>query len=139
MPKPKAKTVITPPALTKAKILIAEDDPFLRKALGNFMEDEELEIDFAQDGREAIKLINNNQYRLILLDINMPFKTGFDVLKELKNKKKVPPVLVFSNFDQKESKEEALSLGAREYFVKHKVDIDELRMTVRVYLRGGIH
>lgn len=139
MAKSKEKTVITPHVSKKAKILIAEDDPFLRKALGNFMEDEELEIDFAQDGREAIKLINNNQYRLILLDINMPFKTGFDVLKELKNKKKVPPVLVFSNFDQKESKEEALSLGAREYFVKHEVDIDELRMTVRVYLRGEIH
>ncbi len=120
------------------KILIAEDDPYLRKALGSFMEDEGLEVDFAKDGREAIDLINSNVYRLILLDLNMPFKTGFDVLRELETKKSAPLVLVFSNFDQQESKDKALSLGAREYFVKHKVDIDDLRTTVRAYLKGQI-
>lgn len=121
------------------KILIAEDDPYLRKALGSFLEDEGLDINFAQDGQEAIDLIGSNDYRLILLDLNMPFKSGFDVLKELEAKKKVPPVLVFSNLDQSEAKDKALSLGAREYFVKHKVDIDDLRTTVRAYLKGGIH
>jgi len=121
------------------KILIAEDDPFLRKAMGSFLADEGLEIDIAQDGQEAINLIGKNKYRLILLDLNMPFKTGFDVLKELETKKDTPPILVFSNFDQTEAKEKALAHGAREYFVKHKVDVDDLRMSVRAYLKGDIH
>lgn len=120
------------------KILIAEDDPFLRKAMGSFLEEEGLIIDIVQNGQEAMDFIDQNPYRLILLDLNMPFKTGFDVLKHLESKRNAPPILVFSNFDQQEAKDKALAHGAREYFVKHKVDVDDLRMTVRAYLKGGI-
>jgi DNA-binding response OmpR family regulator len=136
-PKKKNTTLKTEPA-EKKKILIAEDDPFLRKALGSFMEEEGLEIIFAQNGQEAIDLLRKNHYRLILLDINMPLKNGFDVLREISKLTDPPPTLVFSNFDSPESKDEALALGAKEYFVKHKVDIDDLRMVVRTYLVGGI-
>ena len=120
------------------KILIAEDDPYLNKALKNFLEDEGLNIDMASNGLEAIELIDKNKYRLILLDLNMPFKTGFDVLKHLETKRSTPPVLVFSNFDQQESKDKAISLGAREYFVKYKVDLGDLRGIISTYLKGGI-
>jgi len=120
------------------RILIAEDDPYLRKALGSFMEDENVLVDIAEDGREAIRLIHENDYRLVLLDINMPFKNGFDVLREINQLKRPPPTLMFSNFDSQESKEEAIALGAKEYFVKQKVDIDELRTIVRAYLKGKV-
>jgi DNA-binding response OmpR family regulator len=120
------------------RILIAEDDPYLLKAMKSFMEDEGLKIDVADDGRKAIKLINKNAYRLIFLDLNMPFKNGFDVLRELQKKRNSPPALVFSNFDEPESKELALSLGAREYFVKYKVDLGDLRGIVKTYLKGKI-
>lgn len=136
--KKKNITTLKTEPIQKKRILIAEDDPFLRKALGSFMEEEGLEIHFAQNGQEAIDLLHKNHYRLILLDINMPLKNGFDVLREINTLKDSPPTLVFSNFDQPESKDEALALGAREYFVKHKVDIDDLRMAVRTYLVGGI-
>lgn len=120
------------------KILIAEDDPFLRKALGSFIEEEGVHIDYAKDGKEAIRLINKEEYRLIMLDINMPYKSGFDVLRKLQDKKDIPPVFIFSNFDTKESKDEAMSLGVSEYFVKHKVGINDLRMMVKLYLKGNI-
>jgi len=120
------------------RILIAEDDPFLRRALGNFIQEEGVDIDFAKNGKEAIKLINKRTYRIIMLDINMPYKTGFDVLREMKTKRDAPPVFIFSNYDSEESKDEALSLGANAYFVKHQVGIDDLRMMVRLYLKGNI-
>ncbi len=137
-PTSKDTTLTSAPA-EKKKILIAEDDPFLRKAMGNFMEEEWLEITFAQDGQEAIDLLRKNHYRLVLLDINMPIKNGFDVLREISKLTDPPPTLVFSNIESPESKEEALALGAREYFVKYKVDIDSLRMAVRTYLVGEIN
>ncbi|MBN1258332.1 response regulator [Candidatus Peregrinibacteria bacterium] len=120
------------------KVLIAEDNLYLSKAMRSFLADEGLDIDVANDGNQASALINKNEYRLIFLDLNMPFKSGFDILAELKAKKDPPPVLVFSNFDQPESKELALSLGAREYFVKHKVDLDDLRNIIKIYLKGKI-
>ncbi len=136
MPEIKTDTVITPPTLPKAKILIAEDDPFLSRAMGSFLEDENLSIDIAKDGQETIDLIKKDDYRLILLDLNMPHKNGFDVLREVNPLKNIPPILVFSSLDQTDSKEQALALGAREYFVKHDVDIDELRTIVKTYLKG---
>jgi DNA-binding response OmpR family regulator len=123
---------------TKKKILIAEDDVFLRNALGRFMQEEGLAIAFAKNGQEAIDLISKRHYRLILLDINMPLKNGFDVLRVASRLKYPPPILMFSNFEDPQFKDEALALGAREYFVKYKVDVDDLRMVVRSYLKGNI-
>jgi DNA-binding response OmpR family regulator len=132
-------TTITKSIPPRPRILIAEDDPFLIKILKRFMEDEVLDVDMANDGQEAIDLLHKKQYRLALLDINMPLKNGFDVLREISTLKDPPPAIMFSNFDQPESKDEALALGARDYFVKQKVDIDDLRRIVRTYIRGGIH
>ena len=122
----------------KARILIAEDDPYLSRAMGSFLEDENLIIDIAKDGQEAIDLIKGNKYSLILLDLNMPNKNGFDVLREVNPIKDVPPILVFSSMAQEDSKQQAMALGAREYFVKHKVDIGELQTIVWAYLKGKI-
>ena len=119
-------------------ILIAEDDLYLSKAMSSFLAEDGLCIDIANNGIEAIDFISRKQYRLILLDLNMPFKTGFDVLKELQKNADRPPTLVFSNFNMPAAKEKALSLGAREYFVKHMVDIADLRTIVRVYMKGDI-
>lgn len=131
-------STITIPVPHRPRILIAEDDPFLIKIMKRFMEDEMLEVDTACDGQEAIDLLHKKKYRLALLDINMPLKNGFDVLREISTLAVPPPAIVFSNFDQPESKDEALALGAKDYFVKQKVDIDDLRKIVRTYIKGGV-
>jgi len=125
------------------KILIAEDDYALNRIMTSFMEDEsfkgkKLYVDRAENGEEAIEFINKNKYRLVLLDINMPRKTGLEVLEELQSKADVPPILIFSNIDDEKIKEKALSLGAREYFLKEAVDIAGLRKIVKIYLEGEI-
>jgi DNA-binding response OmpR family regulator len=116
------------------RILIAEDDPFLSKVMMSTLKDEGFDVELAHDGVEALAKIAKNGYSLVLLDLIMPNKNGFDVLKELRAKKKKIPVLVFSNLSQDEDKKEAFSLGAKGYFVKSDMSIDEVAATVKKYI-----
>lgn len=117
-----------------SKILIAEDDPFLGKIMGNYLKDEGLEVDTAKNGAEALDLIDKNGYKVILLDLVMPVKSGFDVLEELKKKKNKTPILVFTNLSQKEDEKEVMALGATGYYVKHNTAINDLLKIVQSYL-----
>ncbi len=108
------------------KILITEDDPFLVKISSNRLKEEGFEVDQANDGEEALALMEKNKYAMVLLDLIMPKKDGFAVLKELAERKDKTPVFVFSNLSQEEDKEEVLKLGAKGFYIKSDVAIDEL-------------
>jgi len=116
------------------KILIAEDDPFLVKVMGTILEDENFIVDTARDGEEALAKITSDGYKLVLLDLVMPKKTGFEVLKEMQTKKIKAPILVFSNLSQDADKKEAMELGAKDYFVKSDMSIDEVVAAVKKYI-----
>ena len=118
----------------KSKILIAEDDLFLKKIMRNRLEEEGFTVDVATDGEETIKKVQANNYSLILLDLVMPIKNGFQVLAELKAMNNQIPVLVFSNLSQAEHKEEVIALGAKAFYVKSNISIDELTEVVQSYL-----
>ena len=94
------------------KILIAEDDTVIK----NIMEIQ-LKNDFEVD-----VALND----IILLDLIMPIKDGFDVLAQLKKEKNKVPVLVFSNLSQDGEKSRAFKLGAKGYFVKADLQINEI-------------
>lgn len=119
----------------KLKILIAEDDPFLSKVMNNYLEAGGFEVEKAMDGEEALKKIKNNRYALVLLDLIMPKKTGFEVLKEVKKKDIKTPILVFSNLSQPEDKAECLKLGAKDFFVKSNMSIDEVIKVTKKYAK----
>jgi len=119
---------------SKVKILIAEDDPFLIKVMGTIFEDEGYIVDRAVNGQEAIDKVKNNGYTLMLLDLIMPKKNGFEVLEEMKKGKIKTPVLVFSNLAQPEDKKEALDLGAKDYFVKSDMSIDDVAKAVKKFI-----
>lgn len=114
------------PEKTKKRILIAEDDPFLGKIMQFNLAEQGFEIDRAMDGEQALKKISANHYAVVLLDLIMPVKDGFEVLDTLKKLKNKTPVLVFSNLAQEEDKKEAMSLGAKGYYVKANLAINEL-------------
>ena len=122
-------------AKQSTKILIAEDDPFLMKVLGTVLQDEGFEVELAKDGVEAIAKIDKDSYAVVLLDLIMPKKTGFEVLEEAKKKGVKTPILVFSNLSQPEDKAEAIELGAKDYFVKSDMSIDEVAKAVKKYAK----
>jgi DNA-binding response OmpR family regulator len=106
--------------MTKDKILIVEDEPFLLDMYKMKFKQGGFEVISATDGEEAIKISRREKPDIILLDIMMPKIDGFEVLENLKKNSltKSIPVLIFSNFSQKEQKEKGIALGAADYFVK---------------------
>lgn len=109
------------------KILLAEDEASIREVLSRRLQQAGYEILEAKDGQEAIKLFKGNTVDVVLLDLVMPLKSGFDVLEEIRIKMKSKvPVIILSNLDQKEDLELTKNLGADEFIVKSNVSMRNL-------------
>jgi len=122
-----------------AKILLVEDDPFLSSLLKNRLEKEKFEVTPAHDGPEALKILKAQTFDLILLDIILPGKSGFDVLEEIQadpqmQDKRSIPVIVISNLGQESDLERGRELGVIDYFVKARISIDDLVKKVNGYI-----
>lgn len=102
------------------KILIIEDDKFLRKIIAKKLAQDEYEIFEAVDGDEGIKLAKEKNPDLILLDLVLPSMDGFTVLYNLKKDKKSfkIPVIILSNLGQSEEISRGLKLGAIDFLIK---------------------
>src|SRR5260221_5819445 len=96
------------------RVLIVEDETLLTKALAHKVMDAGYSTRIAFDGNEALKILSQEPFDLILLDIMMPTKDGFAVLEELKNRKNTTPIIVTSNLSQAEDIKKAKDLGAEE-------------------------
>src|SRR3989344_6625844 len=103
-----------------AKILIAEDDKFLSNAYRVKLEKEGFETKLVGSGSELLDTLKTYTPDLIILDLVMPNKDGFESLKEIKQHEdwKSIPVIIVSNLGQKGDIEQGVKLGAVGYFVK---------------------
>jgi DNA-binding response OmpR family regulator len=114
----------------KQKILLVEDDVNIREMYKMKLELSGYNIITAEDGKMAVDLIKKENPDLALLDILLPKKDGFEVLKEIKDSKnkkiKSIPVIMLSNLSNKEDISEAKRLGAVDYFVKAKISPGEI-------------
>ncbi len=110
------------------KILVAEDEQILLRALNVELLSQGFEVLSAKDGETALRLINDEKPNLILLDLIMPKLNGFEVLREIKRNEQTNkiPVIVLSNLGQDKDMKEAFDLGADDYFVKASTDLSEL-------------
>jgi DNA-binding response OmpR family regulator len=119
--------------MTKLKIVFAEDDALLSRAVNVQLLDEGFKVLSAADGESALKLIKKELPDLVLLDIIMPKLQGLDVLKALKKdaKTKKIPVIMLTNLDNPEDRATARKYGALDYYVKASVDLDELTKKIK--------
>lgn len=124
MPTPKRPVVkkATPKTESNGKrtILLVEDDTFLAGMYVTKLELEGFRVVLASDGEQAVELAEREVPAIILLDIVLPKKSGFDVLKEVKAHAatKDVPVILLTNLGQKEDVEKGLKLGALDYLIK---------------------
>ena len=98
------------------RLLVVEDDKTLREGIGEYLAEFGYTVIEAKDGREAISKFSND-INLIILDIQIPFVNGLDVLKEIRKKSKVP-VLILTAFSDEEYKIEAFTNLADGYIEK---------------------
>lgn len=118
------------------KILLVEDDPFLSFLLKNRLEKEQYQIFLAKDGEEAINLVGVEHPDLVLLDIILPKKSGFEVMEEIRQNPETAnaSIIIISNLGQPEDVTKGQSLGAIEYFIKAKTPIDDLIVKIKGFL-----
>jgi len=119
------------------KILFVEDEPNLQKAVGELLKQENFQVFGALDGNEGLEIAKKENPDLILLDLILPKKDGFEVLKELKadEKTKDIPVIILTNLEGSGDVEKALDLGATTYLVKANYELDDILKTIKEYLK----
>ena len=108
--------------------MIVEDDRFLSSLMKARLEKEGFSVDQAFDGEEALVKLKSEVPALVILDLIMPKVTGFEVLQTISITPQLTkvPVVILTNLAQDSDIEKARELGAKEYFVKVKVSIDDL-------------
>ncbi len=118
------------------KILIIEDDVFLRNLETNRLKKDTYEIITASTGDEALEKINEPNIDLILLDLILPGVDGFDILKKIKETEnlKTIPVIVFSNLSEEKDIKKAKEMGADEFMVKSNFSLSELSEHINTVL-----
>jgi len=103
---------------TPKKILLVDDEEDLLAELEAFLEEEGYEVLTALDGETALKKIEEEKPDLILLDLNIPKMSGFQILERIKPRETGLKVLIFSGVATAEDKERAMALGARDCLTK---------------------
>ena len=121
------------------RILLIEDDRFLRRAAEASLKRQGFTVRTAADGEEALTIAAAERFDLILLDLILPKLQGFEVLRGLKGQGHTAsiPVIVLSNLGQEHDVERAMSLGAMSYFVKANLSLEELSRRVSDALEKG--
>lgn len=119
------------------KILIAEDDFFIRDIYSRVFSRADYDVQVAVDGEEALEKIKAQQYDMLLLDIMMPKLNGIDVLRAVRTTLDVPikntPVFIITNLGQQNIIEEAFKLGMDGYIIKSQVLPDQVVKEIDKY------
>jgi len=126
----------TPP---RKRVLIAEDDEFLRKACEDSLQSDGYEVIAARDGEEALRSVRADPPDVVLLDWLLPKITGLEVLREVKADRRWRdlPVLILSNSTRAEDRKRALELGAAAYLTKDNLSLHGLRDRIKGLLKAS--
>jgi DNA-binding response OmpR family regulator len=121
------------------RVLLAEDDRFLRRAAEARLRQHGLDVLTAADGEEALRLARAEPLDLVLLDVVMPKLEGFEVLRLLKEDPATAriPVIVLSNLGQERDVSQAMALGAVAFLVKAHLSLQDLVDRVDAVLGTG--
>ena len=120
------------------KILVAEDEKRMRRALCEILRLEKYEVDDVSDGEAALDAIGTGVYDLIVLDVMMPGKNGFDVAREVRRRGIKTPILMLTARAELDDKVTGLDCGADDYLTKPFMT-KELLARIRALLRRQIN
>ena len=116
------------------KVLIAEDDPAVRKAVQRVLELENYAVTAVNDGQAALEALSKSRFDLAILDVMMPFADGLTVCREARHRGISVPILLLTARVEVGDRVAGLDAGADDYLVKPFV-IDELLARCRALLR----
>jgi two-component system alkaline phosphatase synthesis response regulator PhoP len=114
--------------VSDVNILLTEDDKFISNALRVKLEKEGFNVSLTENGEEALTKLSENVYDLMLLDIVMPVKDGFETLETIRGNKIYDklPVVMLSNLGQNSDVEKATKLGSNGFIVKSDTSLNDI-------------
>ena len=116
------------------RVLVVEDDPMIGRAVADGLQGEGYAVDWVQDGAAAELALKHGPYDLAVLDLGLPRKDGFEVLKSLRRARIEVPVLIITARDAVADRIAGLDHGADDYLVK-PFDLDEFLARARAVVR----
>ena len=116
------------------RILLVEDDRLIGTAIEQALKDASYALDWVQDGLLVESAVTTQDYTIILLDLGLPNKNGFELLRWLRTSKHSVPVIIITARDDIDNRIEGLDLGADDYLVK-PFSISELQARIRAVVR----
>lgn len=119
------------------RLLIAEDEPGIRNLLAQLFQAQGYTVDIAIDGIQTIERLREADYDLLLMDVNMPGKTGLEVLRHQDQIGRPVRTILMTALGEKEAMEEAERLGVVAFFGK-PFDIFELKKEVTVQISSDV-
>ncbi|UTJ06650.1 hybrid sensor histidine kinase/response regulator [Arcobacter roscoffensis] len=129
----KIEEKINPIKTKNKKVLIAEDNEINQELMKAIFEELKLQVDFANNGLEAIELFNENSYNLIFMDINMPLCGGVEACEKIRKFDKSIPIIALTANAIKGDKEKFLKAGMNEHLTK-PINFNKLKEVLKKYL-----
>jgi len=143
MPEPKRRMIQQvmrqDPVLAAKKVLIVDDDVRNIFALSSTLESYQMEVLYAEDGRDGVKLLQQNpDVDVVLMDIMMPEMDGYETMQAIRKIEKFAslPIIALTAKAMKTDREKCIEAGASDYISK-PLDIDQLLSMLRVWLHGN--
>jgi CheY-like chemotaxis protein len=124
----------------KPKVLVVEDDQFLRDFYNELLQSEGFQTDTAADGEAGLQKILLGGWGLIMLDIMMPKKDGIQVLRDLQQTKPQSangPIVVLTNLGTDAIINQCFALGAKGYLIKSAMDPDQVLQEINGFLQNS--
>ena len=118
----------------KIKLLLLEDDLTLSETVIDYFEEEGFEVVPAYDGQEALELVYENSFDLLLLDVNVPELNGFEVLQKLRKENNNTPAIFITSLNSMNSLEEGFSSGCDDY-IRKPFELKELLIRVQTIIK----
>jgi two-component system OmpR family response regulator len=118
------------------RVLVAEDHAPLARSLANGLREEGFAVDLTGTGDDALRLAQNNPYDCIVLDVMLPGRDGWSIVRQLRQEGSHSPILLLTARDAVEDRVKGLNLGADDYLVK-PFAWDELLARVQALVRRG--
>lgn len=116
------------------RLLLVEDDQLLGDGISAGLKQDGYTVDWVQDGESADHALQSEHFDIVVLDINLPRLSGIEVLKRLRDRSSVTPVLLLTARDTVTDRVQGLDCGADDYLTK-PFDLDELNARLRALLR----
>ena len=134
-PQPRREPAPAPPSPPGARLLVVDDDPSVREMLGRVLEEEGYQVRLAENGEVALRLVTHEPIDLVLLDLNMPIKGGWDTFERLTGRDPLVPVIIITARPNQLFTAAASGVGA---LLEKPLDFPHLLGTVNRLLKESV-